>query len=133
MPPIEAYLFVPSIDSHITLQLLVDTGADVTSIHPRDSMRLAGRDTASDRWQTIRQFPSETFGGAGRDLSYYGVPAVLGFREIDGRIDQLPIRVWIGEPSALIEEHESLLGRDVLAHYAMSFSQPHALVLERNR
>ena len=131
MPLLDALLYVPAIDGHITIQFLVDTGADLTVIHPHDSLRLAGADPHNERWATIRQFPSERFGGAGRDLPYFGVPAVLGFNNDDGTIDQLPIRVWFGEPVSALQEHESLLGRDVLEHFDLTFSQGRSIALAR--
>ena len=74
VPLLDAFLYVPSVDAHVSLQFLVDTGADVSVLHARDSLRLlqGPRD-----WATFRTFPAEDLGGAGAGRPYYGVPALV--------------------------------------------------------
>jgi hypothetical protein len=127
VPLLDAFLYLPLTDTHISLQFLVDTGADMTVLHPRDSLRLIADEVA---WDKLRAQPAETLGGAGAGLPYYLVPVVIGLEHEDGMIDSLPLTIGIGEPAPAIEGHESLLGRDVLAHYWLSFIQPESLVLE---
>jgi hypothetical protein len=126
VPLLDAFLYLPLLDAHISLQFLVDTGADMTVIHPRDSLRLVSR---SD-WPRVRELPSESLTGAGQGIPYYFAPVVLIFSHVDGGIEQLTLPVGIAEPEDRLASHESLLGRDVLARFTMTFSQPERLVLE---
>lgn len=128
VPLLDAFLYLPSIDAHVSLQFLVDTGADVSVLHARDSLRLI---QSEPEWDVIRAYPAEDFGGAGAGRPYYGVPALMVLSHEDGGSDAKQIRIWIAEPGGLNQEHESLLGRDVLAHYTLHFAQPIALTLER--
>ena len=128
VPLLDAFLYVPSIDAHVSLQFLVDTGADVTVLQAQDSLRLVQTES---QWKVIRGHPAEEFGGAGAGRPYYGVPALVVLSHEDGRNDPQQIRIWIAEPGGLNQEHESLLGRDFLVHYNMHFAQPVAITLER--
>ncbi len=128
VPLLDAFLYVPCVDAHVSLQFLVDTGADMTVLHAQDSLRLLPSD---EDWTVIRTFHTEHFGGAGAGRPYYGVPAVLFLSHEDETTDGVEMTIWIAEPGGLNQEHESLLGRDVLAHYTLTFVQPEGLTLER--
>ena len=127
VPLVDAFLYLPCIEAHVTLQFLMDTGADVSVLHPPDGLRLVRR--AKD-WEIIRTYPAEYLGGAGGGHPYYGVPAVIMLSHEDGATDSLTAPIWIADPRGR-QEHESLFGRDLLAHFVLTFAQPDALSLER--
>lgn len=119
VPLIETFLFIPSIDAGATVQFLVDTGADVSVLHPYDAGRLI---ETPAQWSTIRAMPREHLGGAGGGLVYYGTPAVLLFTVDDGATHSQRTRIWIADADSPLR-HESLLGRDVLAGHTLTFGQ----------
>jgi hypothetical protein len=55
---------------------------------------------------------------------------VLGFQHADGALEQRDARVWLAEPDAALGEHESLLGRDLLAACRLTFVQGELVQLE---
>ena len=126
VPLLDAFLYLPSIDQHVTLQFLVDTGADVSVLHPQDGLRLASRE---EDWEAIRSFPREYLGGAGAGEPYFGVPAFLFLTHDDDETWVREIRIWMADADSRLE-HESLLGRDVLEHFKMTFVQSSELTLE---
>lgn len=62
VPLLNVFLYLPAIDAHTSVDFLVDTGADVTVVHPRDSLRLA---MTPAQWELIRRQPAERLSGAG--------------------------------------------------------------------
>lgn len=123
---LNAFLYVPCIDRQVTLQFLVDTGADVSVLHPQDSNRLA---SSRASWRTLREFHYEPLGGAGAGFNYYAVPAVLFLSHDDDAPWIKQIVIWIADSESGLE-HESLLGRDILEHFKLTFIQPTELTLE---
>lgn len=126
VPLLNAFLYVPSIDRRVTLKFLVDTGADISVLHPFDSTRLA---TSAAEWRILRQFHSEALGGAGAGYGYYAVPAVLFLTHDNGAPWTTQMIIWIADSASGLD-HESLLGRDVLEHFKLTFIQPTELTLE---
>ena len=109
------------------IRFLVDTGSDITALHPADSRRLV----TARAWEAVRRHPAARPGGAGQNVPYYVVPASIVFTHDDGKIQSVEIDLYIAEPDPRNERMESLLGRDVLQHYIVTFRQSQELTLEQ--
>jgi hypothetical protein len=110
-----------------TVIFLVDTGADMTVVHPDDADRLLGTE---DRWQIIRAHEVIQPGGAGAGSPHYRVPAILYLLHDDQQIDTFEFTVVIAEPTAANRGSESLLGRDILAHYTSRMDGVESITLD---
>ncbi|MEX2225734.1 MAG: hypothetical protein WEB52_04700 [Dehalococcoidia bacterium] len=84
---------------------------------------------SESQWRTVRSFHAERLGGAGAGHSYFAVPAVLFLSHDDDETWAREIVIWIAD-SESGTEHESLLGRDILEHFRLTFVQPTELTLD---
>ena len=90
------------------VRLLVDTGADVTSLHPMDCEGLA---------YEMLGVTSETT-GIGGTVEYYREPALLTFRDIEESSFQVyRLFIDIARPTEHNENIPSLLGQDILRNW----------------
>ena len=113
-PYVAAQVYLPRLERvprH--LELLVDTGADVTSLHPMDCMGIP--------YEALRDL-SET-GGVGGAAGYYSEDAFVVFD--DGEITHIySMRVDIAVPSRDNATLPSLLGQDILRHWRVIHDRP---------
>lgn len=123
VPLIQTFIYVPVVDRHVSLEFLLDTGADVTVLHARDSLRLL---QSPEDWAIVRAFHAEDIAGAGAGRPYYAVPAVVFLTHDDGSADANAITIWVAEPGGPNDAHASLL-----ANYTLLYAQPDDLILER--
>ena len=99
------------------VDFLVDTGASVTALHPRDGLRLGipFDELAGD---------SVNIGGTTGDYPYFPQPAELTFAD-SGHSHVTPIALRIAKPtedsSHRIMRIPSLLGHDVLNSWRMDY------------
>jgi len=117
VPYLSAFVRLRNFDLLAEVTFLVDTGADVTVLNPQDSSRLlppGGRARLRDPIQ---------FGGAGAGLDHYPEHADVYFRHDDGRVEQIAATVYIATPAEANRNLESLLGRDILGNFVMTFDQ----------
>ena len=117
LPTVRVGLFLPGITpSSVSVNFLLDTGADTTALHPRDAIFRVGINEANlnqpSLWPRRRRA-----GGVGGTGEYYLHPAHYAFRHDDGRVQVIQADVWIARPSSANETLESLLGWDVLRHF----------------
>ena len=116
-----AVIYIPSIDKHVVSSFLIDTGADMTTIHPQDSLRLF---TAAQ----IRALPNPIgVDGAGAGKAHYPLAAEIIFKHDHGELQRVATTVYLSDPSHNVQ-FESLLGRDVLGSFIMNFDQAGQLV-----
>jgi hypothetical protein len=118
----------PSSSEASGVQFLVDSAADMTVLHPQDSLRLFPK--PSD-WAAIQSHPTRTVGGAGHGLPHRLVDALIVFTHEDDTMDSEPVTVWIAPPNDQNVQQESLLGRDVLASFVTRFDHLTTFTLDR--
>ena len=107
-PRVAATLLFPRYMSETSIRFLVDTGSDITLIHPPDWQRLG---IPTD------QLPiGEGTGGVGGQSATWIEPAVIRFFDHDGvgRYDYR-LNVHIAQPTAHNRDYPSLLGMDILS------------------
>ena len=120
-PYVKASLRFPSIRGQgLEVELLVDTGADRTILAPLDALRLSRRFRVD-----LTTLPAGTRStGIGGTTPTRVVEAVLTLETV-----ALPLTLTILEPTAPLAPIPSLLGRDILAHFALFLEERTARVL----
>lgn len=123
-PYVQAYLYFPRLDLADTVDFLIDTGADYTSIHPGDVNRL-GID-----YRRLRRTSLSSFSGIGGSMDYYEESGLLIFHESTGetRNHTLNIRISASKNDPEIQGLPSLLGRDFLNLCSSSIDKSKNLV-----
>jgi aspartyl protease len=122
-PTIVGLLSIPRLGLRGFVQFLIDTGADMTLIHPRDmsnlgiqpSRHFAGSATASS-------------GGIGGMAQQYLEPCDLFLQHDDGTWNQISILLRFAMPDRSNAQHPSLLGRDIMHYFTLTFNQDAGLV-----
>ena len=119
MPLIPATITIPRLSVSRTLHLLVDTGADVTSLHLRDAVQMLGL-------HGIRQLRGRAAcQGVGGSAEYFTEPALIVFLHDDGRPQGFQVDLRIAKLASAPEEVAlqlrlpSILGRDVISQFRM--------------
>lgn len=139
-PYIVARIKVPRLNAEGTFPLLVDTGADNTSLHLRDAIQLlstkAMRGSIKKIWGMIRKrfglLGNPTpIGGVGGTATYLREPAQIIFTHVDGTRQGFLIDLDIVKPAnfgsrRLQQQLElpSLLGMDILSQFRMVMECP---------
>ena len=107
-PQVDAILLFPRLTAETTIRFLVDTGSDITLIHPPDVRRAD---------IPIRQLVAGSgTGGVGGQTATFVEPAVIRFFDQDGstRYDYR-LEIHIALPDDHNSDFPSLLGMDVLS------------------
>ena len=109
-PYVHGLIEIPRLGVAGTIDLLVDTGADVTCIHPKDGENLL------IPFQTLRT--PIRIGGIGGTSRRYSEPATLAFRESVGSpVHRYRIQATIATPEDADIRIPSVLGQDILRHW----------------
>ncbi len=115
-PTVRARLDIPRLDVSHSVQFLLDTGADVTTIHPRDAI------SAGVPFGRLRA--STTVGGIGGQSTYYQEPATLVFTDdVERQAYSYHITADIAKPEDVSDEIPSLLGRDIIDRWRMVYDR----------
>ena len=69
------------------------------------------------------------FGGAGGGKNHYPVDAEIIFMHSSRKLEAIALPVFVAEPGTHNMPLESLLGRDVLDNFVMTFDQNQRIVL----
>lgn len=111
-PYVVCRLIIPRLQVSRPISFLLDTGADTTSLHPRDA-----RGTGIPFAQLSNKRDSRGIGGSS---SYFSEPAILSFSD-DAVARIYQVGLLIAEPSDTNEALPSLLGRNVINHWYMQY------------
>jgi len=114
-PYLNATLRLPAIGKQLDVRLLVDTGADRTILGPQDVARLGIDYAPLPRGQEV--------GGLGGRVDTRAIDASLVFDNVT-----VPVALTVLDPSAA-QPIPSILGRDVLAHFALFMDERRGRVL----
>ena len=111
-PYVVCRMIIPRFRLNRRIPFLLDTGADSTSLHPRDA-RAAG---VSFALLGDRRYSREIGGRS----SYFREPAILAFSD-DSAVRIYETVLLIAEPNEATENLPSLLGRDLINHWHMEY------------
>ena len=120
-PFLEAFVDLASHQQSGTVEFLVDTGADNTVLSPRDAA-LLGINVALLP-------PGVSSTGVGGTTLTVTAPARLSVGPHTYFLDLRILAPQTGRERAVLEHIPSLLGRDVLAHFALFYEDGEDLVL----
>ena len=112
-PYVGAFIYFRRMGLGQTIRFLVDTGADSTSIHPQDG------DEA--RFHYNRPQHPISISGIGGHVTYYSEPAIVYFID-EPQAHLYFMDVAIAEPTDANRNLPSLLGRDVLRNWKMTYA-----------
>ncbi len=111
----------------VWISFLVDTGADRTTLHPGDALRIGFPVTTHPFGDDQAAIEAGAAGGGSIRLT--PVEGSLRFRRDDGRSAEFPGRVWLAEPpdrsgaAAGAWNLPSLLGRDFLRSFRVCIDE----------
>ena len=112
-PYIEGRLLLPKLNLRSDISFLVDTGADRSMLMPADAQRMGVdySDLTGDSLCT----------GMGGTSHNFIEPSVMAFSEPGKALYVYQIEMLIPPPDADIEDLPSILGRDILDQWSMSY------------
>jgi len=111
-PFVRGTIAIPRLRTLLNTVFLVDTGADVSVLNPADALALGIQDSALTH--------SVDVGGVTGRSQYRREPATFSF-QTPGRAHLYRLRVLVAPPTMDLVELPSLLGRDVLNRWHMSY------------
>ena len=114
-PYIQAHVSFPRLGVHGVLWLLIDTGADVTVLMPRDSLRLG-----MDFRLLTNVTASQGIGGISRGSHE---PAAISFYDRRYMYSYV-LKIELAAPIAHNTRLPSLLGRDILRKWRLIVDRP---------
>lgn len=119
-PIVSAFVGVPALSAFGVVWFLIDTGADFTSIHPADLVRL--------RIDSTHLSVTHQMGGIAGQADYHEEPAELVFQNDQGMPVRFSLPILLAKPNPGNLSAPSLLGRDFMQRGALSMDQQANLV-----
>ena len=116
-PYVACRVIIPRLKINEIVPFLLDTGADSTCLHPRDTGRARMPFDQLGNRRTSR--------GIGGSSSYFVEPAILAFAD-KPRTRLYELELLVAEPHESNEGLPSLLGRDVVNHWYMQYDPTHS-------
>ena len=113
-PFIRGRLFIPRLNVDSEIDFLLDTGADATCLHPVDLERIG---IEADFVPAGSVIEPSGIGGRGR---YFEETAVLFFED-ETALRLYAINLYVAEPDEDLEHLPSVLGRDVINRWSMTY------------
>lgn len=105
------------------VSLMLDTGADMSLVHPGDARRL-GIDFDS-HFQGVQRIK---IGGVGTAEAYLE-QMTLELPHLNGSVDRFAGGIFVAVPSDINRQYPSILGRDVFDHYSIIYSKARNLLI----
>ena len=133
LPMVRVALFLPKITlDWVGVDFVLDTGADATSLFPRDALFVVGIDRAA--FNNPAGWPKpKPMGGVAGSGECYPWPASYALRHEDGRWERIDGQIDIVRPTPDSMPVESLLGWDVLQHFRITIDWSQGYIgLERS-
>ena len=122
-PYVDVRVLLPRLGVAAEFPVLVDTGADTTTIHWSDRQLLRGPDGRPLAADAVFQDGAEATGIAGARVRYGSEAAALVFGTEEGGRLMARVRVHI-ELGRSTRPVPSLLGRDLLSELRLDFNMP---------
>jgi len=120
-PFIQLIVGLTRISSFKKVEMLVDSGADITTLQPRDSLLLLEK----SQFRHLRV--GQEVVAVGGNPRMFSEEAAIGFELPDLNVCWIPIMIDIAQPSA-DERLFSTLGNDVMQYGSTILDAPHATV-----
>ena len=114
-PFIAGRLFIPRLKLHSDISFLVDTGADRTVLLVDDASKM------QIDYSRLK-FGKQISVGIGGSTRHYIEPAIVTFEEAGRRLHVYQIELAIAQYNGKLRRVPSLLGRDVLDRWRMSYN-----------
>lgn len=113
-PRLKALVVTPP-PGEADVSFLADTGADITMLMPADWSRFS---------VSMSKLTDEmTIFGVGGPAKAYREQAIITFSDSEGLLRVYEVEVVIAEPNGHIMQTPSLLGRDIMKQWAISFDK----------
>lgn len=121
-PWVRVLVFLTDISSTWTeVRLLLDTGAGVTCLHPRDAIAVGVTTTAlitPTVWPRVVKLT-----GVGGPMTYFETDASLAFPQIDGSLHLIDQTILVAQARRTNTRLPSLLGWDLLRGFRLNIDQ----------
>jgi len=116
---VEAGLWIPTITPEPKIvDFVIDTGADRTTLQPVDARNVF--DLPLELLENERAWASvTTVSGISQPATCYVVPARVVFQHVDGRTQDVALRLYVMKPTQHNRTLPSLLGWDVLRRFEL--------------
>jgi hypothetical protein len=127
-PSVDVAVRLPGIqDEYRSISFLIDTGAALTLLHPRDALGRLG--FTREQLETPQSWPRQGTYGLGGATTNYVVPAWYRFRlDTDDEIE-VRLRILVAQRTEGNRTYPSLLGWDLLRHFRLTTDWPRMVVL----
>ncbi len=123
-PYVEGRLIIPRLLIETNISFLVDTGADLTVLHPQDSVKMKLPFS-----ELTTNGTSDLLGVGANQQSYLVEPAIILFTEPEKRVFGYGVDILIcpfdqrAKNAKELLQLPSLLGRDILDNWDISYSK----------
>ena len=127
-PWMDCIIKIPSLAIDSTVTMMVDTGATVTALSAKDATPILGK----RGYRLLRRLGNlKTVTGVGGDSLYFKIPAQIVLQHEDGTLEGFNLDLWVAKPArkrSKKRKHQlkldSLLGRDIMAHFRAVVDYP---------
>ena len=126
-PWVRVFVFLAGISAKWTeVRFLIDTGAGMTCLHPRDAIAVGVTTTAL---MTPTVWPRVVrLSGVGGTMAYFETDASVAFPQIDGSLHLIDQKILVAQARRTNTRLPSLLGWDLLRGFRLNIDQDIGLI-----